>query len=99
MNLTVRKIESLVEQPRPIAVEEWLAQMNEAYELADRFRAAGVMVILGGLHVTALPDEALRHADCVVIGEGEPVWPQVVSDLRDGKLQTRYDARATPFDL
>jgi len=82
-----------------VAISSFSAQMNEAYELADRFRAAGVVVILGGLHVTAMPDEALQHADCVVIGEGEPVWPQVVSDLRNRKLQARYDARGKPFDL
>jgi radical SAM superfamily enzyme YgiQ (UPF0313 family) len=82
-----------------VAVSSFSAQMKEAYELADRFRAAGTKVILGGLHVTALPHEAAAHADAVVLGEGEPLWPRVVDDLRHGTLDQVYDARAMSFDL
>ncbi len=82
-----------------VAISSFSAQIKEAYELADRFQKAGVIVILGGLHVTAMPKEASLHADCVVIGEGEPVWPQLVRDLMQGRLQPVYDARGTPFDL
>ena len=82
-----------------VAISSFSAQMKEAYELADRFRKAGVIVILGGLHVTAMPEEAAQHADCIVIGEGEPVWPQLVSDLKLCKLHSVYDARGTPFNL
>ena len=65
-----------------VAISSFSAQIKEAYQLADRFRAVGTQVILGGLHVTAMPSEAMRHADSIVIGEGEPVWPQLVSDLK-----------------
>ena len=82
-----------------IAISSFSAQMKDAYVLADQFRPQGVRVILGGLHVTARPDEALQHADSIIIGEGEPSWPQLVSDLKRGELQRRYDSRATPFDL
>ena len=82
-----------------VAISSFSAQIKEAYTLADRYRAAGVQVILGGLHVTARPQEALQHADCVVIGEGEPVWPRLIGDLRRRSLQPCYDARAEPFDL
>jgi radical SAM superfamily enzyme YgiQ (UPF0313 family) len=82
-----------------VAISSYSAQINEAYQLADRFRSQGVIVILGGLHVTALPGEALQHADCVVLGEGEPVWPEVVRDLQRRQLQPVYDARGTPFNL
>jgi radical SAM superfamily enzyme YgiQ (UPF0313 family) len=82
-----------------VAISSFSAQIKEAYLLADRYREAGVIVILGGLHVTALPDEALEHTDCVVIGEGEPVWPKLISDLTRGKLQRVYDSRDTPFNL
>lgn len=54
---------------------------------------------MGGLHVTALPEEAARHADAVVIGEGESVWPEVLDDLAHGRLKPVYDARQRPFDL
>ncbi len=82
-----------------VAISSFSAQIGEAYALAGRYRTAGSRVILGGLHVTARPQEALRHADCVVVGEGEPVWPQLISDLKRGRLQSVYDARSVPFDL
>jgi radical SAM superfamily enzyme YgiQ (UPF0313 family) len=56
-------------------------------------------VILGGLHVTARPEEALQHADSIIIGEGEPSWPQLLTDLKRGQLQRLYGSRAKPFDL
>jgi radical SAM superfamily enzyme YgiQ (UPF0313 family) len=73
--------------------------MKDAYVLADQFRSDGVRVILGGLHVTARPEEALQHADSIIIGEGEPSWPQLLTDLKQGQLQRLYDSRAKPFDL
>jgi radical SAM superfamily enzyme YgiQ (UPF0313 family) len=82
-----------------VAISSFSARIHDAYELADRYRALGVKVILGGLHVSARPDEAARHADAVVVGEGEPVWPRVARDLVRGRLEPRYDARPTPFDL
>jgi radical SAM superfamily enzyme YgiQ (UPF0313 family) len=82
-----------------VAVSSFSAQINEAYELADRYRAAGTKVILGGLHVTALPQEAAAHADAIVLGEGEPLWPRVIDDLRHGRLGQVYDARGRSFDL
>lgn len=92
-------LESLPGSGDVVAISSFSAQIREAYALADRYREAGVTVILGGLHVTAMPDEAAAHADCVVVGEGEPVWPRLVDDLKRGRLQPRYDARATTFDL
>jgi len=62
-----------------VAISTFSAQIFEAYEIADRLRQKGVKVAMGGLHVSALPDEALAHADFVVVGEGENVWPTVVS--------------------
>ena len=82
-----------------VAISSFTAQMKEAYELADRYRAVGTTVLLGGLHVTALPDEALAHADAIVIGEGEPSWPALLDDLQNGRLQRVYDSRGRPFNL
>jgi radical SAM superfamily enzyme YgiQ (UPF0313 family) len=82
-----------------VAISSFSAQINEAYELADRYRAAGTTVILGGLHVTAVPHEAAQHADAVVLGEGEPLWPRLVDDLKADKLDVLYDARPFRFDL
>lgn len=82
-----------------VAISSFSAQIKEAYQLADQYRAQGAKVILGGLHVTARPEEAAIHADAIVLGEGEPVWPQVMADLLRNDLQPRYDARKVPFDL
>lgn len=82
-----------------VAISSFSAQIGEAYRLADRYRARGTQVVLGGLHVTARPAEALQHADAIVVGEGEPSWPALVADLRRGKLQPVYDSRGHDFDL
>ena len=95
----IRDLPDLAGDYDAVAISSFSAQIDEAYTLADRYRAAGTQVILGGLHVTARPGEAQGHADCVVIGEGEPVWPQLTRDLMQGRLQPVYDARETPFDL
>ena len=82
-----------------VAISSFSAQIGEAYRLADRYRARGTRVVLGGLHVTARPEEALRHADAIVIGEGEPSWPTLVADLQRGKLRRVYDSRPVNFSL
>ena len=51
------------------------------------------------MHVTARPDEALRHADSIIIGEGEPMWPQLINDLKRNQLREIYDSRKTPFNF
>jgi len=62
-----------------------------AYEIADKFRAKGIPVILGGWHPSALPDEAIKHADSVVIGEAEESWPQLLKDFEKDKLKSFYE--------
>jgi len=68
-----------------VAISTFTAQIFEAYEIADRLRQKGVKVAMGGLHVSVLPSEARRHADYVVVGEGESTWPAVVQAARDGE--------------
>jgi radical SAM superfamily enzyme YgiQ (UPF0313 family) len=82
-----------------VAIASFTAQIKDAYALADRYRAAGTRVLLGPLHVTAMPEEAAQHADAIVLGEAEPVWPRVMHDLQTNNLQPRYDARGQSFDL
>ncbi len=67
-----------------------------AYEIADRFRANGVPVVLGGIHPSALPEEASSHADAVVIGEAEGVMRDVVKDFKSGELKKFYRAAQRP---
>jgi radical SAM superfamily enzyme YgiQ (UPF0313 family) len=76
--------------------------IQKAYRMADAVRAAGVPVVMGGPHVTEVPDEALgrnggpRHADAVALGEADETWPQIVRDAARGELQDLY---APPVDL
>jgi len=79
-----------------VAVSTYTAQANEAYRIADRLRAAGVRVAMGGLHVTVRPQEALEHADYVVVGEGENTWPAVVRAAERGGGPRIFDARDFP---
>jgi radical SAM superfamily enzyme YgiQ (UPF0313 family) len=83
-----------------VALSTLSGTAKEAFRLAERFREFGMPTILGGLHATLAPEECKKHVDCLIIGEGEPVWPEVVRDLQNGKLQAVYDARARgPFDF
>ena len=81
------------------AISSYSAQIDEAYALADRLRAMGVPTVIGGTHVTALPEEAAQHADAVVVGEGECAWLQVLEDAERGRLQPDYRPPAGGFDL
>lgn len=66
-----------------------------AYEIAKEFRQRGKTVVLGGVHPTYCPDEALQYADAIVCGEAEDLWPQLVADYEAGTLQRTY--RMTSF--
>ncbi|NIM00180.1 MAG: radical SAM protein [Acidobacteria bacterium] len=81
------------------AISTLSAQVPEAYGLADRCRSAGMKVVLGGLHVTALPEEALHHADAVVVGEGETVWPRLLESLEAGHAEGIIGDRSGSFSL
>lgn len=61
------------------------------YRTADKLRDGGKKVVLGGIHVTALPDEAKRHADAVVLGEAEKIWKELLCDAEDNRLRPVYD--------
>jgi radical SAM superfamily enzyme YgiQ (UPF0313 family) len=76
-----------------VGISSLSAQIGEAYALADRYKAAGVPVVMGGLHATALPQEAACHAAAVVVGEGESVWLDVLRDAEAGRLRPAYQAR------
>ncbi len=64
-----------------VAISTATSSANEAYAISDQFRAIGVPVILGGVHPSMMPQEALSHADSVVIGEAEPIWQAILNDF------------------
>lgn len=62
-----------------------------AYELSRRFRSEGSKVVLGGPHITLIPEDAQPHADSIVVGYAEDSWPQLLRDWQAGNLAQRYD--------
>jgi len=77
-----------------MTVETFTARRS--YQIADEFRKRGVPVVMGGYHATFLPDEALEHADAVVIGDAEGLWQKVVADARTNSLKTIYKQDVHP---
>ncbi len=73
-----------------VALTAMTPQAPRAYRIADAFRKRGTPVVIGGFHASNLPDEALLHADAVVVGEGELVWPFLLADFRKGALERIY---------
>ncbi|OQX78923.1 MAG: hypothetical protein B6D61_04510, partial [Bacteroidetes bacterium 4484_249] len=73
-----------------IGISCMTANATRAYELSREFKKRGKTVVLGGVHPTILPDEALQHADCVVVGEAEGVWKTLLTDFQNNKLKRKY---------
>ena len=71
-----------------ITVEAFTAR--RAYEISAAFRRRGVKVLMGGMHITLLPDEAAQNADSIMLGDAEDKWAQMLKDLKDGSLKARY---------
>ena len=69
---------------------------NHAYQMAARFRARGIPVVLGGPHVTLLPEEAANHADTIFVGEAEGLWQQFLADFSRGQHQKIYQSGQIP---
>lgn len=88
----------LATNPTVVAISALTASAHEAYRLAGRIRDNGVAAVIGGLHATAMPDEAAQHFDAVAVGDGEPVWHSMLADVRAGRLKCRYQSNA-PFNL
>lgn len=73
-----------------VGISAFTSSAMRAYEIADNFRNRGVKVVLGGIHPSALPEEAISHADAVVIGEAENSWSELISDFRKERLRNFY---------
>ena len=82
------------DSPDLVAIQVYITNARRAYALADAYRAKGVFVLLGGLHVTALPEEAAAHADTIFLGPGEQTFPQFLADFRAGRPRRRYVSTA-----
>ena len=75
-----------------VAISTMTGTANEAYRLAEYFKNQGSYIVLGGVHVTLMPDEAIEYADTILQGSGENTWPQFLKDYSNRKPQKRYKA-------
>ena len=81
-----------------VGITSYTAHIRRAYEIAGVYRSRSTPVIMGGIHVSTLPDEALAYCDAVVIGEAESVWANVLEDFESGRLQPKYHAELLPLE-
>ncbi|MBI2159950.1 MAG: B12-binding domain-containing radical SAM protein [Candidatus Rokubacteria bacterium] len=77
-----------------VGISSFTAKADVMYGIADFYRVRGTTVVLGGLHATLVPEEAAEHADAVVAGEGEVLWPRVLADWKRGRLDRIYRNRS-----
>ncbi len=89
---------NLDDVPDLVVIEAYITSARRAYVLADHYRRRGAHVALGGLHVTALPDEAAAHADSIFLGPGEDTWPAFLADFRAGHPKRIYKSRERTLD-
>ena len=85
-------------KPDLVAITTPFTTKKKCFEIGDKFRAMGIPVIMGGTYATFLTDEVLEHSDCVVIGEAEGVWNEVLNDFENRKLRKIYKAEK-PYEF
>ncbi|HEY1758529.1 MAG TPA: radical SAM protein [Bryobacteraceae bacterium] len=98
----IRIVDEGVEEIDPDRIEADLVGISaitgtapRAYEISAQLQKKGTPVVLGGVHPTLMPQEAMRHADSVVAGYAEESWPQLLRDFAAGRMQRRYDQSPT----
>src|SRR6059036_2318368 len=78
------------DRPDLVVIQVYITNAYRAYRIADDYRARGSFVVLGGLHVTSLPEEARAHADAIFLGPGEQTFPLFVEEFRQGVARAIY---------
>jgi len=73
-----------------VGISSMTHSVERAYEIAGEFKARGTYVVMGGIHATVMPEEASLHADTVIVGEGEELWPRFLQDFRNGEPSKIY---------
>jgi len=92
VTITDEHVERLDLNDRPdlVVIQVYITSAFRSYAIADHYRRQGAYVVLGGLHVTSLPEEAAAHADTIFLGPGEDTWPRFLKDYKAGKPAARY---------
>ena len=80
-----------MKRPSLVGITASTSSATRAYEIASLYRKKGIPVVMGGIHASMLPDEALDYVDSVVIGEAENVWQTVTTDFLKGNLKKKYE--------
>jgi radical SAM superfamily enzyme YgiQ (UPF0313 family) len=95
VTITDEHVEKLKIDDRPelVVIQVYITSAYRSYQMADHYRRQGAYVVLGGLHVTSLPDEAAAHADTIFLGPGEDTWPRFLVDYRAGNPARRYQSQ------
>jgi len=83
----------LDDAPDLVVIQVYITSAYRAYRLADGYRRRGSYVVLGGLHVTSMPEEAAQHADTIFLGPGEDTWPRFLDDFRHARAARVYQSR------
>ena len=78
-----------------VGLTAFTTQATRAYHIASQFRSRGIPVVMGGIHASLVPDEAIQYADSLFVGECETKWPEVIADVEAGRLAKRYDGGTT----
>src|SRR5688572_960569 len=96
VDLQDQHIETLdiTDTPDLVIIQVYITNAYRSYAIADVYREKGAYVILGGLHVTSLPEEAMPHADAIFLGPGEETFPRFLADFRNGRPQKIYNSTA-----
>lgn len=96
----LKRMDTLPDHFDLVALTSLSAQIKDAYQVAARYKASGIPVVLGGLHATALPEEVIQNVGSVAVGEGELIWPEILADFEVGSLKPIYrPANPGSFDL
>ncbi len=74
-----------------VGISSFTARINAAYKLADMYMELGIPVVLGGIHVSLMPEEAQNHADSIVLYGAEGAWPKLTEDFKKGQMKPRYE--------
>lgn len=82
-----------------VGITAFTSSINRAYEIATLYRERKIKVIMGGIHASMLPNEALRYADTVVVGEVEGIWERVIDDFENNKLARKYSGTRIDFSV
>ncbi|MFH1878287.1 MAG: radical SAM protein [Candidatus Omnitrophota bacterium] len=81
-----------------VGITSYTVNAPRAYQIAGEFRKRGITTVMGGIHASMMPEEALKHTDAVVVGEAEFIWEKVISDFENKRLKRKYTAERMPLN-